>query len=139
VSAEGRTRNPAARLLRSQPTLTEFSAQCLSNPQPRPFRCTPPTTSPRCSARPRQARQIVGPAPNSNLAARENIELGHKVALAAIPEGAPIVKFGIAIGIAMRPIEPGEWVHLHNCRSQLDERSGHFDVHTGEPGDNAYA
>jgi hypothetical protein len=83
--------------------------------------------------------EIVGPAPKADLAAREKIELGHKVALTAIPEGAPVVKFGIVIGIALRPIEPGEWVHLHNCRSQLDERSGHFDVHTGEPGDNAYA
>ena len=83
--------------------------------------------------------QIVGPAGRHNLTAREKIELGHKVALTAIPEGAPIVKFGIVIGIAMRPIARGEWVHLHNCRSQLDERSGHFDVHTGEPGDNAYA
>lgn len=83
--------------------------------------------------------QIVGPAPNSELIAREKIELGHKVALTAIPEAAPVVKFGVVIGVAMRPIEPGEWVHLHNCRSQLDERSGHFDVHTGEPGDQAYA
>jgi hypothetical protein len=83
--------------------------------------------------------QIVGPAPSSNLAAREKIEMGHKVALVTIPEGAPVIKFGVVIGIAMRPIKPGEWVHLHNCRSQLDERSGHFDVHTGEPGDNAYA
>lgn len=83
--------------------------------------------------------QIVGPAGRQDLIAREKIELGHKIALAAIPEGAPVIKFGIVIGIAMRPIAPGEWVHLHNCRSQLDERSGHFDVHTGEPGDNAYA
>ena len=83
--------------------------------------------------------QIVGPAGRHNLTAREKIELGHKVALTAIPEGAPIVKFGIVIGIAMRPIARGEWVHLHNCRRRLDERSGHFDVHTGEPGDNAYA
>ncbi len=83
--------------------------------------------------------QIVGPAERHDLIAREKIELGHKVALAAIPEGAHVVKFGIVIGIATRAIAPGEWVHLHNCRSQLDERSGHFDLHTGEPGDNAYA
>jgi len=83
--------------------------------------------------------EIVGPAGRQDLSAREKIELGHKVAVATIPEGAPITKFGIVIGIATRPIEAGEWVHLHNCRSQLDERSGHFDVHTGEPGDNAYA
>jgi hypothetical protein len=82
---------------------------------------------------------IIGPTQPPHLVARENIALGHKVALVAIPEGAPITKFGVVIGVAMRRIEPGEWVHLHNCRSQLDERSGHFDVHTGEPGDNAYA
>lgn len=83
--------------------------------------------------------QIVGSAQAISIIAREKIELGHKIAITAIPEGAPIRKFGIVIGIAMRRIEPGEWVHLHNCRSQLDERSGHFDVHTGEPGDNVYA
>ncbi len=83
--------------------------------------------------------EIVGPVGRQGLIARENIELGHKVAVVAITEGAPITKFGVVIGVAMRPIAPGEWVHLHNCRSQLDERSGHFDVHTGEPGDNAYA
>jgi hypothetical protein len=82
--------------------------------------------------------EIIGPAQHASLIAHETIAMGHKVALAAIPEGAPVIKFAINIGIAMRRIEPGEWVHLHNCRSQLDERSGHFDVHTGEPGDNAY-
>ncbi|MGA3133093.1 MAG: UxaA family hydrolase [Terracidiphilus sp.] len=81
---------------------------------------------------------IIGSAQPTSLTARETIAMGHKVALAAVPEGASITKFGVVIGIAMRPIEPGEWVHLHNCRSQLDERSGHFDVHTGEPGDNVY-
>ncbi len=83
--------------------------------------------------------EIVAPAGRHDLTAREKIELGHKVAVAAIPEGASFTKFGVIIGIATRAIAPGEWVHLHNCRSQLDERSGHFDVHTGEPGDNAYA
>jgi hypothetical protein len=82
--------------------------------------------------------EIIGSAQSPSLTARESIVMGHKVALTAIAEGAPITKFGVVIGIAMRSIEPGEWVHLHNCRSQLDERSGHFDVHTGEPGDNAY-
>ncbi len=81
---------------------------------------------------------IFGPAGKREIAAREKIALGHKVALTPIGENHTIIKFGVVIGIAMRPIEPGEWVHLHNCRSQLDERSGSFDVHTGEPGDNAY-
>jgi len=79
------------------------------------------------------ALTIVGPAGKSELVACDKISMGHKIALVAIPEGQPITKFGIVIGVAMRPIEPGEWVHLHNCRSQLDERSGSFDLQTGAP------
>ena len=82
---------------------------------------------------------VVGPAGKREIAAREVMALGHKIALAPIAEAEPVTKFGVVIGIATRRIEPGEWVHLHNCRSQLDERSGKFDVHTGAPGDNAYA
>ena len=81
---------------------------------------------------------IVGPAGRRELAAREKIAMGHKIALAQIVEGQPITKFGIVIGVAMRQIESGEWVHLHNCRSQLDERSGTFDLQSGAPGDIAY-
>jgi altronate dehydratase small subunit len=79
------------------------------------------------------ALTITGPAAPTRLTAGEKIAMGHKIALTVIPEGAPITKFGVVIGIAMRRIEPGEWVHLHNCRSQLDERSGSFDLHTGAP------
>jgi hypothetical protein len=82
---------------------------------------------------------IVGPAGKRDITAGEKIELGHKIALAPIAEGVSITKFGVVIGVATCHIEPGEWVHLHNCRSQLDQRSGSFDVHTGAPGDNAYA
>jgi altronate dehydratase small subunit len=81
---------------------------------------------------------VIGPGGQRELAARETIAMGHKIALAPIGAGATIVKFGVVIGLAMRRIEPGEWVHLHNCRSQLDERSGSFDIHTGAPEDNAY-
>jgi altronate dehydratase small subunit len=76
---------------------------------------------------------IVGPGTQLQLTTREKITMGHKIALAAIAEGESITKFGVVIGIATRRIEPGEWVHLHNCRSQLDERSGSFDLETGAP------
>ncbi|SPE31981.1 conserved hypothetical protein [Candidatus Sulfotelmatomonas gaucii] len=76
---------------------------------------------------------VVGPAGKRAIAAREMIALGHKIALAPMNKGEAITKFGVVIGIATRRIEPGEWVHLHNCRSQLDERSGSFDVQTGAP------
>jgi altronate dehydratase small subunit len=76
---------------------------------------------------------IVGAKKKSELTAREKIAMAHKIALAPIAEGEAVIKFGVLIGIAMRRIEPGEWVHLHNCRSQLDERSGSFDLQTGAP------
>jgi galactarate dehydratase len=44
------------------------------------------------------------------LALRENIPQGHKVALCQIPEGAPITRYGAAIGYAARPIAAGNWV-----------------------------
>jgi len=81
---------------------------------------------------------VVAPARKWEIAAREKIALGHKIALAPIRAGDAVTKFGVVIGVAMCGIEPGEWVHLHNCRSQLDERSGSFDVQTGAPGDNPY-
>jgi altronate dehydratase len=48
------------------------------------------------------------------LAARELIPTGHKVALVAIAEGEIIRKYGHPIGVAARPIAAGEYVHTHN-------------------------
>ncbi len=72
------------------------------------------------------------------LAVREAIELGHKVALSDISSGAAIVKYGVRIGQSTRTILQGEWVHLHNCASCIDERSAGMDVHSGLAGDIAY-
>lgn len=70
--------------------------------------------------------------------ALEAIAHGHKIALAAIAAGEPVVKFGIPIGRAGTAIAAGGWVHLHNCTSGFDERSGGFDVVTGAAKDMAY-
>ncbi len=67
------------------------------------------------------------------------VPLGHKLALASIRPGEPIVKYGVAIGLATAAIAPGEWVHLHNCRSQVDERSNRLDLITGAAKDTPYA
>lgn len=83
--------------------------------------------------------EVVGPEGKSEVAALEQIAMGHKIAIAPISECEAIMKFGVVIGIATKMIAVGEWVHLHNCRSQLDERSSSFDGQTGEPGDTAYA
>lgn len=45
------------------------------------------------------------------------IPLGHKVALAPIPAGAKVLKYGAPIGSATRAIRVGEHVHTHNLKS----------------------
>jgi hypothetical protein len=67
------------------------------------------------------------------------IARGHKVALAAMAAGAPVIKYGARIGHATRPIAAGEWVHLHNCASDYDERSAHLDRDSGAPADTGHA
>jgi altronate hydrolase len=49
------------------------------------------------------------------VAARQRIPFGHKVAVVPIGQGQPVRKFGQIIGFASKPIEPGDWVHEHNC------------------------
>jgi len=48
---------------------------------------------------------------DSGLTLREAIPEAHKVALSAIAQGQPIVRYGVVIGYAQAPIEPGSWVH----------------------------
>ena len=50
----------------------------------------------------------------------DTIAAGHKVALKQIQKGQDIVKYGQRIGTAKNPINPGEWVHLHNMTSAVD-------------------
>lgn len=45
------------------------------------------------------------------------IPSGHKVALADIPAGEPVVKYGNPIGTAIVAIAPGAHVHTHNVAS----------------------
>ena len=47
---------------------------------------------------------------------------GHKFATCAIAEGEPIRKYGQTIGFASKPIEQGEWVHVHNCGADAFDR-----------------
>jgi galactarate dehydratase len=47
----------------------------------------------------------------SGLVLRERVAQGHKVALADIAAGAPVLRYGIPIGFALNPIAAGSWVH----------------------------
>ena len=81
---------------------------------------------------------VLGEGGLRQVQAAQAIQAGHKVALAAIAAGGPVVKYGRRIGHATRPIRPGEWVHLHNCASDYDERSAALDPRTGAPTDIRY-
>ena len=73
-----------------------------------------------------------------NLTAGENIGLGHKVAIMDIPDDKPVIKYGVSIGLAAGMIRRGQWVHLHNCGSYFDQRSGTLDLHSGAATDTRY-
>ena len=56
-----------------------------------------------------------------SVTAGEKIQRGHKLALAPIPAGQSVVKYGCAIGVAKEDIPQGAWVHVHNVRTGLSE------------------
>jgi hypothetical protein len=49
--------------------------------------------------------------------ARADVTLGHKIARRLIPRGERVVKYGMSIGSSTAEIRPGDWVHLHNMKS----------------------
>ncbi len=49
--------------------------------------------------------------------ALDNIAYGHKIALLDIAPGGTVLKYGLSIGSASRPIKAGEHVHTHNVES----------------------
>lgn len=81
---------------------------------------------------------MVSVIDDGDVALNQAIAMGHKVALTDIATGEAVVKFGIPIGHAGTAIRKGDWVHLHNCTSRFDERSGGFDVVTGAAKDMTY-
>jgi altronate dehydratase small subunit len=77
-------------------------------------------------------------AGHGEVSTSEKIMRGHKVAVRDISADEAIIKSGVRIGHATKPISRGAWVHLHNLASDLDERSGTLDVHSGAPTDTVY-
>ena len=51
------------------------------------------------------------------LVVRTDVALGHKIARRLIHRGAPVIKYGMSIGSSTSEIQPGDWVHLHNMKS----------------------
>lgn len=84
------------------------------------------------------AVRILGEASLPQVSAITDVPRGHKLALSDIAVGQAVMKYAVPIGIAVKTIHAGEWVHLHNIKSAYDERSSHLDVVTGEPTDTSY-
>jgi len=58
-------------------------------------------------------REVAG----ARITLAADVEVGHKFALRPIARGERIVKYGAPIGVALRAIAPGEYVHTHNMGS----------------------
>ena len=50
-----------------------------------------------------------------------DIPQGNKLALTDIAEGASVIKYGCAIGLAKEPILKGSWIHTHNLKTGLGD------------------
>lgn len=51
------------------------------------------------------------------LVVAEQVALGHKLAMAALPVGAKVIKYGMPIGSMTHASPAGGWVHMHNMKS----------------------
>ncbi|UOF92452.1 UxaA family hydrolase [Fodinisporobacter ferrooxydans] len=49
---------------------------------------------------------------------KDTIEFGHKFAVVPIQKGEDILKYGEVIGAAVRDIDAGEHVHVHNLEGK---------------------
>ena len=52
------------------------------------------------------------------LEARQDIPIGHKVALRDMAVGDTVVKYGIDMGRVVAPIKEGEHAHVHNIKTK---------------------
>jgi (2R)-sulfolactate sulfo-lyase subunit alpha len=52
------------------------------------------------------------------LRARQDIPIGHKVALKDMNTGDTVLKYGIDMGKVVAPIKAGEHAHVHNIKTK---------------------
>ena len=53
-----------------------------------------------------------------NVEARQDIPIGHKVALADMAPGDTVLKYGIDMGKVVAPIKKGEHAHVQNIKTK---------------------
>ena len=62
----------------------------------------------------------------TRITARDSLTLGHKIALEYIAKGSRVIKYGVFIGKAIVDIAAGEYVHVHNVRSDRFPLTDHM-------------
>ena len=50
--------------------------------------------------------------------AKDDIPIGHKLAIADLADGDTLIKYQVAIGRVVAPIAQGEHVHVHNVKTK---------------------
>ena len=54
----------------------------------------------------------------TNIVAKQDIPIGHKVALANMSTGDTVIKYGVDIGKVVAPIQVGQHAHVHNIKTK---------------------
>ena len=57
----------------------------------------------------------------SSITSTAEIPAGHKMAIAHIPAGGEVIKYGYRIGNATEEINCGDWIHVHNLKTALGD------------------
>jgi altronate hydrolase len=57
----------------------------------------------------------------STILLQTDVQVGHKIAIAELAEGADVIKYGFPIGHVTQDVRVGEWVHSHNMRTSLGD------------------
>lgn len=55
---------------------------------------------------------------STGVQARQDIPIGHKVALHDMAVGDTVLKYGVDIGRVVAPIKAGEHAHVHNIKTK---------------------
>ncbi len=61
-----------------------------------------------------------------NIVVLADVPAAHKIALAHVNSGDPVLRYGQIIGFATKPIAPGDYVHTHNLEMATFERDYAF-------------
>ena len=55
---------------------------------------------------------------STNIQSKDEIPLGHKIAMSDLNEGDTILKYGHDIGKVVKSIKKGQHVHVHNVKTK---------------------